>query len=259
MIAHEKCVVATLGVTVLFVLGSVGCLATHKYVQTQVTPIQGNIQTVDKKVDAKTTELDQRISDVDRHAEEGYSSATAKAESADKDAQKADQDAQGAQQTADKGLKLAADDEQAIQNLDNYHPVKTGSVLFGFNRYELTEQDQQQLTDLAQSLTPLKHYVIEVEGFTDKVGSKQYNLELSRRRADAVVRYLTVTGHVPLLRIHVIGLGEDEPVADNTTRDGRKQNRRVEIRIMAPDLGQQAEAGGAAQHPSTTASVPTPQ
>ena len=85
-----------------------------------------------------------------------------------------------------------------------------------------------------------------MEGFTDKIGSKQYNLELSRRRADAVVRYLTENGHVPLVKIHVLGLGEDEPAADNHTRDGRKQNRRVEIRIMAPELGQQARAAGEA-------------
>jgi outer membrane protein OmpA-like peptidoglycan-associated protein len=253
MIAHQKCNLVTLGAAALLAIGSTGCLATRNYVQNQaVAPLKTNIQTVDKKVDTKTNELDQRISDVDRHAEEGYSNATAKAEAADKDAQKADQDAQSAQQTADKGVTLASQDQQEIENIDNYQQVKTGSVLFGFNKAELTDDDQQQLADLTQSLTPLKHYVIEVEGYTDKVGSKQYNLELSRRRADAVVRYLTVTGHVPLLKIHVLGLGEDEPVADNTTKDGRKQNRRVEIRVMAPELGQQAAAGANQQHTAST-------
>ncbi len=248
MIADERCNVLTLGSVALLILGTTGCLATRKYVQTQaVAPLQGNIQAVDKKVDTKTTELDQRISDVDRKAEQGYSEATAKAESADKDAQKADQDAQGAQQTADKGVNLATQTEQQIDNIDNYQPVKTESVLFGFNRSELTPDDQQQLESLTQSFTSMKHYAIEVEGFTDKIGSKQYNLELSRRRADAVVRYLTENEHVPLVKIHVLGLGEDQPAADNHTRDGRKQNRRVEIRIMAPQLGQQAEAPPAQQ------------
>lgn len=252
MIAHLKCNLVTLGAAAVLVAGSAGCLATRNYVQNQaVTPLKGNIQTVDKKFDTKTNELDQRISDVDRHAEEGYSNATAKAEAADKDAQKADQDAQGAQQTADKGVTLAAQDQQEIENIDNYQQVKTGSVLFGFNKYDLTDDDQQQLADLTQSLNSLKHYAVEVEGYTDKVGSKQYNLELSRRRAEAVVRYLTENGHVPLVKIHVLGLGEDTPVADNTTKDGRKQNRRVEIRIMAPDLGQQA-AAGSTQHTAST-------
>ena len=257
MITHQKCNVVALGAAALLAVGSAGCLATRNYVQNQaVTPLKGNIQTVDKKLDTKANELDQRISDVDRHAEEGYSNATAKAESADKDAQKADQDAQGAQQTADKGVALAAQNQQAIDNIDNYQPVKTGSVLFGFNRYDLTDDDQQQLADLTQTLTSLKHYAVEVEGYTDKVGSKQYNLELSRRRAEAVVRYLTENGHVPLVKIHVLGLGDDEPVADNKTRDGRKQNRRVEIRIMAPEMGQQAAAGGT-QH--TANAGPTTQ
>ncbi|MGO8786187.1 MAG: OmpA family protein [Terriglobia bacterium] len=254
MIADEKCNFLALGAVALLIVGTTGCLATRKYVQTQaITPLQGNIQTVDKKVDTKTAELDQRISDVDRHAEEGISTAQAKADSADKDAQKADQDAQGAQQTAEKGVSLGTQAQQEIDNIDNYQPVKTGSVLFGFNHYNLTGDDQQQLADLTQSLTSMKHYAIEVRGFTDKIGSKQYNLELSRRRADAVVRYLTENGNVPLVKIHVLGLGEDSPAADNKTKDGRKQNRRVEVRIMAPQLGQQAEGGGVSPHSASTA------
>jgi OmpA-OmpF porin, OOP family len=250
MIAQEKRAVVTLIAVVVLIAGSTGCLATRKYVQTEaVAPLNGNIQTVDKKVDTKTAELDQRISDVDHRAEQGYSNATAKAEAADQDAQKANQEAQTAHQTADKGVTLATDAEHHIENIDNYQPVKTESVLFDFNRSELTPDDQQQLDGLAQTLTSAKHYAIEVEGFTDKVGSKAYNLELSRRRADAVVRYLTENQHVPLVRIHVLGLGEDQPAADNHTRDGRKQNRRVEIRIMAPELGAHAEAGA---HAATT-------
>src|ERR1035438_3116222 len=81
MIAYGRCNIVTLGGVVLLILGSTGCLATRKYVQTQaVTPLQGNIQTVDKKVDTKTGELDQRISEVDRNSERGYSEATAKAD-----------------------------------------------------------------------------------------------------------------------------------------------------------------------------------
>lgn len=257
MIAQEKCSVATLSAVALLMVGSTGCLATRKYVQTEaVAPMQNNIQAVDKKVDTKTAELDQRISDVDRRSEEGYSSATAKADTAEQDAQKADQEALAAHQTADQGVNLATRAQQQIENIDNYQPVKTESVLFAFSRSDLTADDRQQLQDLAQSLSSLKHYAIEVEGFTDRTGTKLYNLELSRQRADTVVRYLTENDHVPLVKIHVIGLGADEPAADNHTRAGRKQNRRVEIRIMAPpEPGQQAQLG-TAQH-DTANSVPT--
>jgi outer membrane protein OmpA-like peptidoglycan-associated protein len=258
MIAEGKKNVVTLGAVVLFVVGSSGCLATRKYVQTQaVVPLQGDIKTEDKKLDTKTAELDQRISDVDRQAEQGYSNATAKAEAADQDAQKANQAAQGAQQTADKGVSLANLAEQHIENIDNYQQVKDASVLFGFNRWDLTDDDQQQLDGLAQSVASLKHYAIEVEGFTDHVGPKQYNLDLSRRRADAVVRYLTENAHVPLVKIHMLGLGEDEPVADNHTRDGRKQNRRVEVKVMAPEMGQQASSS--AVQPTASNNPPSPQ
>ncbi len=235
-----------LAAVVLLVLGTMGCLATHDYVKKQDQPLATNIKAVDTKVDTNTKELDQRISDVDRHSEEGYSEATAKAEAADQHAAKADQDAQGAQQTADKGVNMAGQAQQQIDNIDNYQAVKTESVLFGFNRADLTPDDQQQITDVAQSLGSMKHYAVEVEGFTDSTGPKQYNLELSQRRANTVVRYLTEDQHVPLLKIHMVGLGEDEPAADNHTADGRKQNRRVEIRVMAPPEAPTASAQNSA-------------
>ncbi len=245
MIADARSNAVAVGGIVLLTLASAGCIATRQYVRTQaVAPLQANIKTVDQKVDTKTQELDQHISDVDRHAEQGYSEASAKADTANQNAQKAGQAAEGAQQTATQGVSIATQDKHEIDNIDNYQPVKTEDVLFGFNRYNLTPDDQQQLDALSQSVSSMKHYAIEVEGFTDSTGPKQYNLELSQRRADSVVRYLTENGHVPLIKIHLIGLGEDEPAADNQTMDGRKQNRRVQVRIMAPDLGESTQAAG---------------
>ena len=155
MIADEKCNVLTLGSVALLILGTTGCLATTEIRpnSSRCAPAREYPGRGQKKVDTKTTELDQRISDVDRKAEQGYSEATAKAEAADKDAQKADQDAQGAQQTADKGVNLATQDQQQIDNIDNYQPVKTESVLFGFNHSDLTDDDQQQLASLTQTFT----------------------------------------------------------------------------------------------------------
>jgi len=253
--------IVTLGAVTLLVLGSAGCLATRKYVQNQaIEPMNGKIQTEDKKidkVDAKTAELDQHITDVDRQAEQGYSNATAKAQAADQHAQQANSAAQGAQNTANQGVTMATRAQHDIENIDNYQQVKTESVLFGFNRSDLSTDDEQQLASLTSTLSSLKHYAIEVEGFTDTVGPKQYNLHLSERRADTVVRYLTENDHIPLVKIHVLGLGEDQPVADNHTRDGRKQNRRVDIRIMAPEMsGQQSQAGA---NQSSSSSLPATQ
>ena len=249
-----------LGGIVFLTLASTGCLATRKYVQTQaVAPMQANIKTVDQKVDTKTQELDQRISDVDHRAEQGYSEASSKAEAAGQSAQKANDAAQGAQQTANQGVTMATLNKRDIDNIDTYKPVKTENVLFDFNRYNLNPDNQQQLDSFAQSLDSMKHYAVEVKGFTDSRGSKEYNLELSQRRADTVVRYLTENDHVPLIKIHVLGLGEADPAGDNKTSDGRKQNRRVEVRIVAPDLGGANQAAMPSSSQSTTNALPAGQ
>jgi outer membrane protein OmpA-like peptidoglycan-associated protein len=78
----------------------------------------------------------------------------------------------------------------------------------------------------------MKNYVVELQGFTDSTGSKNTNLELSRKRADAVVRYLTTKHNIALHRVYVAGYGHENSVADNKTRDGRKQNRRVDMKVF---------------------------
>jgi len=91
------------------------------------------------------------------------------------------------------------------------------------------------LDDIAQKMTSQRRYVLEVQGFTDNTGGPSINLALSQQRAEAVVRYLTVDKSLPLRNIHLIGAGSASPVADNKTRAGRKQNRRVEVRVFAPE------------------------
>jgi len=129
-----------------------------------------------------------------------------------------------------------------LENIDNFQPVKSETVLFRLNRADLTVEDKSKLDQLAEGVTPLKHYVVEVQGYTDKTGSKEYNLELSRRRADTVVRYLTEVHNIPLVKIHMLGYGEDSPAQPNHTREGRKENRRVDIKVLAPQMSS-AQAG----------------
>src|SRR6266566_1317009 len=74
-------------------------------------------------------------------------------------------------------------------------------------------------------------YLIELEGFTDNIGTEKTNLGLSDRRVESVLRYL-VSKRVPLYRISLVGLGKADPVSDNQTAAGREQNRRVEIRVL---------------------------
>ena len=216
----------------LAALFSASC-ATKKYVQTKVVrPLEAKISGVDKKTDENSTQ----ITEVDRKAEAGISDVNSKAENAAQAAAKAGKDAQDAQTLAQKGVDQASVVAKDLDNVDNYQPVKDEKVLFRFNRSDLTSEEKQKLDDLAQSVASMKHYVLEVQGYTDKTGTKDYNLELSRRRADSVVRYLTEVHNIPLVKIHMLGYGPDKPAQPNNTREGRKENRRVEVRILAPQL-----------------------
>lgn len=224
--------VLALGATALLVVLGPAC-ATKKWVQTQVVPpLDTKIQSVDKKTDANG----QRITDVDQKAESGISGAQAKADSAGRDAAKADEHAGEAQTLAQKGVDQATQVGKDLDNIDNFQPVKTETVLFRINHSELTVEDKSKLDELAQNVTSMKHFAVEVQGYTDKTGGKNYNLELSRRRADAVVRYLTEVHNVPLVKIHMLGYGPDSPAQPNNTREGRKQNRRVDIKVLAPQM-----------------------
>jgi outer membrane protein OmpA-like peptidoglycan-associated protein len=92
------------------------------------------------------------------------------------------------------------------------------------------------LDDAVAKIQGQKNYVLEIQGFTDATGPTTHNLELSRKRADSVVRYLTVQHNVPLRKINVLGVGEEDATADNKSREGRKMARRVEIKVFALNL-----------------------
>lgn len=221
--------IVTVGTASLLILLTAGC-ATKKYVQANVSNLETKISAVDKKTDENTT----RITDLDRKTETGIADAQKKAEDAGQQASKAESDAQAANALAQKGVDQANQVGQQLQSIDNFKPVKSETVLFKAGRYNLTDEDKQQLDAFTQTTGSLKRYVVQVQGFTDSTGSKSYNLQLSQRRADAVVRYLTETDKIPLIWIRYLGYGEDMPAANNDSRDGRQQNRRVVVTVLAP-------------------------
>ena len=252
--------IAAGGVTFCLVFLSAGC-ATKKYVQTYT---QSNIKPLEVKLDntnKQVAENGARITDLDRKTERGISQAQSSADAANQLASKAQQSAQGAQGLAQQGIADAAAAKQEVENADNFQSVKKATILFGFNKTKLTPEDTETLDSLAQAATGMKHFVIEIKGFTDSVGSKQYNLQLSHRRADAVVRYLTSEKQIPLVRVYVAGYGEDDPAAPNNTRNGREQNRRVDVSILAPQPSGAAAAGAQPGPPTqeSTSTTSTPQ
>jgi outer membrane protein OmpA-like peptidoglycan-associated protein len=237
---------AALGTVLLLGFGTTGC-ATKKYARGVVAPVESRVSVNEKK----TADHASAIGEL----ENGLSRTDEKAMEADRKAVAAGQDAAKANQAAADAAKSAADARQVadngmsrigevVENFDNYKLVTTEKVLFPFAKSTLTKEAQDQLDAAVGSITSAKNYVLEVQGFTDKTGSANTNIVLSQKRADEVVRYLTTKHQVPLRKIHVLGLGEDEPTADNATRDGRKQNRRVEMKVFALDLGSNPAKSG---------------
>lgn len=148
--------------------------------------------------------------------------------------------AKAAQETADQALatsKANSADIQAtndrISQIDNYEASKNVAVNFKVNSAALSDEVKAALDEIATQAKGEKGYLIQVTGYASADGGAARNRALSERRADAVIRYLAENHDIPLHRmINPFGFGELKPVAENDTREGRKQNRRVEVAIL---------------------------
>ena len=141
--------------------------------------------------------------------------------------------ARAAQETADAAVAGVNETNERISALDDYVPQTTTAVNFRVNSAVLSPDAKTKLDELATRALNTKGYVVEVAGFTDATGGVQKNRLLSQNRADAVIRYLVENHQIPLRRIITpYGYGKSNPVADNTTRAGREQNRRVEVKLL---------------------------
>jgi len=141
--------------------------------------------------------------------------------------------AKAAQETADAAVAGVNLTNERISALDDYEPQTVAAVNFKTGSAFLSPDSKTKLDDIATKALNAKGYVLEVSGFADTTGSIDRNRALSQRRADAVIRYLIENHNIPLRRIVTpFGYGETNPVADNTTREGRAENRRVEIKLL---------------------------
>ena len=213
-----------------------GC-ATRKYVRLQTATLEPAIQEAQNGV----KENAERIDAVDKRAQQGLTAAQAadtkatQAGTAAQTAQTAAQTADRKADTANQGVQQATNRittlESRVNNLnDNYTESAKEVVNFKFNSATLDSQAKSTLDQIAMG-AGTTGFMIELHGFTDSKGSEQYNIGLSQRRAEAVQRYL-VSKNIPLFRISIVGLGKEDPVADNKNEKGRSQNRRVEVRVL---------------------------
>lgn len=120
-----------------------------------------------------------------------------------------------------------------FDDLDKYETRNSTTVNFAINSAKLTDDDKKALDGLASSAMAEEGFLIEVKGFADATGGEAHNLQLSERRADAVVNYLVRERNVPIRRVlNPTGFGEEDPVASNSTSSGRALNRRAEVKIL---------------------------
>ena len=113
---------------------------------------------------------------------------------------------------------------------DNLTLIMPGNVTFGTDSAAISGSFYGTLNNLAQSFNQYDQSTIEIVGHTDSTGPYQHNMSLSQRRAQSVADYLRNQG-ISGNRMNVRGVGPDQPVADNTSAQGRQQNRRVEINL----------------------------
>jgi len=141
--------------------------------------------------------------------------------------------AKAAQETADQAVAGVNATNERISALDDYTPMENTAVNFRTGSAVLLPEAKTKLDEIATKALNAKAYVVEVTGHADATGNANFNRQLSQRRADAVIRYLVEQHKIPLRRIITpYGFGATEPIADNKTREGRLQNRRVEVKIL---------------------------
>lgn len=201
--------------------------ATKGFVRESVGEVNEKVTTMGESVEEtqeRVRQNEEQIGDVDQRAQAAAKAAQDAALAADERAE-----AVGTEAAA-----RADAIETASRKLLFEVVVSEDQGEFKFGGAELPDGAKAAIDAMVAQLTNQKQAVwIEIEGYTDSTGNEVYNEQLGLERAEAVKRYLYEEHQVPLHKMNVISFGEQNPVAPNNTRDGRAQNRRVVIKVLA--------------------------
>lgn len=170
------------------------------------------------------------------------------------------QTAQAQQQAAQMRERLRQQLSQVLQTQETARGliINMSDVLFAFNKYELKPEAREKLAKVSGILLAYPDLKLQVEGYTDNIGSEDYNDKLSNERADSVRDYLVAQG-VQQANITAQGYGEAHPVADNSTASGRAENRRVELVVSGNAIGVPEQQPGAAGETQPSGAPAPPQ
>jgi outer membrane protein OmpA-like peptidoglycan-associated protein len=133
----------------------------------------------------------------------------------------------------DQNIKDIQENTDRFMALSEYDVKGQATVKFKVGSAKVAPEDEEQLKQLAQTATGLKGYIVEVIGYADSTGNAAMNTKLSEDRAQAVITYLVQQGSVPVRHIVAPGaMGEYGAAAPNETKEGRAENRRVEVKVL---------------------------
>ena len=209
--------------------GSTTACATKGFVRNRVGDVNDKVESVSKsleetqertrKNEAAIADANQKIVQVDQKAAAGNAAASEAAATA--------------RTTADRAAEKAAAVEVSTKRIVYEVTISEDQGNFKLNQTALPAEAKTRIDEMVNQMkaTPNGAY-IEVAGYTDNTGEQAYNEKLGLERAESVKRYLYQQHQIPLHRISVISYGSEKPVAPNTTRAGRAQNRRVVIRVL---------------------------
>jgi len=182
---------------------------------------------------AKVLGEQQRLADELAETTTLATAAAKDARSAQETADRALSTANKADSTANSAQALATNAQARINSIDDFEVTESLTVQFKVNSAVLSDEAKAKLDEFASKAASTKGYVIEIAGYASKEGTLPRNELLSARRADAVMDYLMDSGKIPIRRFtnpHAGGISH--PVADNSTLEGREENRRAEIRLL---------------------------
>lgn len=218
----------------------------------RVRPVEGRAGALEARagtIEGREDQVESRAGDLEKRSTnlEGKEQQTEQQVAVVKDSAS---QANDSAQKANSGVASLGD---RVTSLDDYSTKTSVTVLFAVGSSRLTPEAKTDLGTIVQQIGDEKGYMIEVAGFADSTGNADRNQVLSEARAAAVVRYLQEEGNVPLRRILApAGLGTTHAAAENTTSQGRKQNRRVEVRIL---VNRGLNAGAQATQPAAGTST----
>ena len=251
IVLGKRFAVLLIALPVLFLQG---CLATQDWVREQLTPTESRVGTLEGQLKQMSTQLSA--------TENRLASAEGRISQVDA---KVDEVSMKADKALNSVANLRLERKLLLDLKDGAFYASNSTVLTAAGKHNIDVFLSDVKTDFAEN----SNVVLVVAGFTDNTGSPEYNYELGLLRARGIMKYLTLEKNVNPARVSSVSYGATAPVGDNSTPQGREQNRRVELRVYTESIttgadttaAQPAAARTAAQAPKavpvpTTATAP---